>query len=105
MGERKIGIFFIGDYAKHFTFSLSFPTKIQISLSFPKILTIFQIPRVYQVFYVFQVCGHPVKLYGNKVTAAVQNKCHDIKNHPQTITLMHLARNPKYFLEKTSLHF
>ena len=39
---------FIGDYVTHFTFSLSFPDfclkKIQISMSFPEVLTIFQIP-------------------------------------------------------------
>ena len=54
---------FVGDHVTCFSFSLSFPgffyKKVQISLSFPSDFDNFQIPCVFQVFQVFQVCGHP----------------------------------------------
>ena len=41
-------------------FSRFFLQKFKFSWVFPEIWTIFQIPWVFQVYHVFQVCGHPV---------------------------------------------
>ena len=52
---RSCHIFFI-----FHEFSGFFLQKFKFPWVFPEILTIFQIPWVFQVFHVFQVCGHPV---------------------------------------------
>ena len=46
-------IFIFPEFSRFFLQKFKFPSV------FPEIFTIFQIPWVFQVFHVFQVCGHP----------------------------------------------
>ena len=55
--------FLLANHVTYFSFSLSFPVFFYKSSNFPEILTIFQVPRVFQIFHVFQVCGHPGSFY------------------------------------------